>query len=197
MKYVVKNMMAVRSMKPMLLALALLLLPTGAMAQEMSSGGGGIPPMLRAGTNQNLWAAFWLGPAIGLSNSGTQFKLQQDIGFHLMGGATGPALGGSLEESFGGGGFTLEVAPKFWWDIQPVNGLGLYLSPWAKMGFAMYTGGGSTLAAFNLGFGFEGKLMLNQSWLVFFRPFTIDMGIRSGVVVRYDLLFGVGYAWGA
>jgi hypothetical protein len=83
-----------------------------------------IPTVLRPGTHP-WYAGLDLGGAIGIHNSESQFKLGEFIGYHFSGKASGPALGFEIQEAFGGGVTTLELGPKFLWDIPIVRNLGL------------------------------------------------------------------------
>ncbi|MFH1131744.1 MAG: hypothetical protein V1754_10435, partial [Pseudomonadota bacterium] len=149
-----------------------------------------IPTILQP-TKHAFFASFGMGPAIGLHNISSQFKLTQEFGWHFWGDGSGPAIGGSLQEAFVGGFATLEIGPKFWWDIQPVKELGLYIAPCAQMGLA-YAGIGNGYAGFNLQFGVEARLALGGIGMVLFRPITFDLGIGDAVVVRWDMMFGGG-----
>jgi hypothetical protein len=161
-----------------------------------------IPTVLRPGTHP-WYGGLGLGGAIGVHNSGSRFKLIEFIGYHLDGNASGPALGFDIQESFGSG-TTLELGPKFLWDIPIIRNLGLYLTPSAMIGYGYEDvgcpdnfntfvngchGGGSF---FDMQFGFEGKLMLADRAFVFFRPLTLDFGINSGFAFRWDIMSGGG-----
>jgi hypothetical protein len=182
-------------------ALSLLLLSGVANAQ---------PALLAPGTHP-MWASMALGPAISVKDSGTQFKLIETFGYHPMGRAAGPAIALDVQEGFGNHFTSIEVGPKFLWDIQPVHNLGLYLAPSLMLGYLYYTGAGGGgcypnflegglycpggrpgTSFFDMQFGFEGRLVLADRWLVSFRPFTLDLGIRSDVSMRYDMMFGGG-----
>jgi hypothetical protein len=181
-------------------ALSLLLLSGVANAQ---------PALLAPGTHP-MWASMALGPAISVKDSGTQFKLIETFGYHLMGSAAGPAIAFDMQEGFGNSFTSIELGPKFLWDIQPVHNLGLYLAPSLMIGYLYHTGSGggncgladalglpcgggsSGASAFDMQIGFEGRLVLADRWLVSFRPFTLDLGIRSSVSIRYDMMFGGG-----
>ena len=167
------------------------------------------PAVLRPGTHP-FWGAFGLGPAIGVDNyTGTQFKLLQEFGYHFSGTAEGPALAFDLQESFGDSVTMIQVGGKFIYDIQPVPDLGLYLGPSILMGLThwsvslppctdIYPGFCDQFQApggnfFNIQIGFEGKLVLGDRGMVFFRPFTLDINANSDTTfVRYDLIFGGG-----
>lgn len=161
-----------------------------------------IPTVLRPGTHP-WYGGFDLGGAIGVHHSTSQFKLGQFIGYHFSRNASGPALGFDIQESFSDNVTTLQLGPKFIWDIPVVRNLGLYLTPSAMIGYGYvdaggvcgyygcYGGGGGSF--FDLQFGFEGKLMLADRAFVFFRPFTLDFGISDhGLLFRWDIIVGGG-----
>jgi hypothetical protein len=164
-----------------------------------------IPPILRPGTRP-MWASLGMGGAINVKDSGSQFKLTQDFGYHFTssfgGPSAGPAIAIVLQEGFGNNFISFEIGPRFVWDIPVVQNLGLYLSPSLTLGYAYagtsvdcgpYVDCGGGASAFNLGLAFAAKLILADRGMVFFQPFGIDMGIRGeGVSVRYDLIFGGG-----
>ena len=160
-----------------------------------------IPTVLRPGTHP-WYGGLGLGGAIGVHNSGSRFKLIEFIGYHLDGNASGPALGFDIQESFGSG-TTLELGPKFLWDIPIIRNLGLYLTPSAMIGYGYEDrggrvcdffgcSGGGSASFFDMQFGFEGKLMLADRAFVFFRPLTLDFGINSGFAFRWDIMSGGG-----
>ncbi|MCC6746345.1 MAG: hypothetical protein IT371_01720 [Deltaproteobacteria bacterium] len=166
------------------LASLLALVPTRAEA---------IPPALQAGTRP-MWGFFGMGGAIGMTSfSGSQFRLSEEFGYHFSGKSDGPAIGGILAESFGSGFFGFQVGPKFTWDFQIVRDLGVYLAPTAHIAFALAGAGGSAAAGFNFGFGFEGKLVIMNRGIVFFRPFELDFFAGDfPFQARYNLSFGGG-----
>lgn len=156
-----------------------------------------VPPELRPVTRA-FFANFALGPAIRVDDLPTQLKLIEEVGFHLQGGMEGPAIGLSLAQSFGDSAFGLQVGPKFWWDLQPVAGLGLYIAPMAQVGYALLSfdaprrGRDETASYFDLQFGCEVRLAINDRAIVTYRPFTIDILAGEHVGVRYDMMFGGG-----
>jgi hypothetical protein len=179
-----------------------------------------IPPVVRSGTHP-MWASFSFGPAIGIRDGefdvsafgGTyevdyptpdQLKLVQSFGYHFSGNASGPAIALDLQESVGDDHFLFELVPRFLWDIPVVSGLGFYLSP--SFGFGYVYGEPDDCDdcsghGFTLQFAFEGKLVLADRALIFFRPVCIDvMPINAQwgnwddwiTPVRYELLVGGG-----
>lgn len=147
---------------------------------------------LRPGTRP-MFATFGVGPAAGLSGSVTQLKIAEAFGYHLSGDSSGLAIGVELQQSFGSSIFALEMGPKAWFDIQPIANLGFYLSPSVMLGFGYASASfGGSAAGFDMQFGFEGKLIINDRGLVFFRPFTLDITVGDGTAVRWDVMFGGG-----
>jgi hypothetical protein len=160
-----------------------------------------IPRVLRPGTRP--WVAdIGFGPSImaytpsshfGRGRRGVMFKLMQEIGGHFQGDAEGPALGGVLEESFGND-VRLSVGCKFWWDIKIIDDLGLYLTPEAKVGMALWTGH-TFYGYFNPQLGFGAKLMLDDRWMVFLRPITADFYVGRYFFFGWDIMAGGGVTW--
>ncbi len=163
------------------------------------------PELLKEADGRAFWASLAMGPAIGMYGVGTQFKLIETFGWHFKGGATGPAMALDLSEAFGGGFFTLDITPRFVWDIRIIEGLGFYLSPSGGLGFSYSTygdcrtvaGGGSICGYGNwtglhITAALDGKLILGNRWLVFFRPVRLDFYYHGGTAMRYSLMFGGG-----
>jgi hypothetical protein len=154
---------------------------------------------------------FGLGPAINVQNFATQFKMTQTFGYHFMGNSSGPALGLSTQEAFGNGWFTFEVGPQFWWDIQPAQRVGFYITPFVQLGYALLSysdprvqlGTSYAYHSFNINFGARAKFILADRWILFFQPFAINIYIgentyhawfnsQTFVAVRFDLQFAGG-----
>ena len=164
------------------------------------------PELLREAEGRAFWANLSLGAAVGMYGVTSQFKLAQTFGWHFSGKPFGPALALDLAEAFGGGYVTIDVAPRFVWDILIIPGLGLYLSPSAGMGFSYSTwgncvttvGGGQwcpeqSWTAFHYKVAFDGKLILGNRWLVIFRPLGLDGYVHgNGSAMRYYIMFGGG-----
>ena len=183
-------------------------LTTAALSLLLLSGVANAQPALLAPGTHPMWASLALGPALDVDHSATQFKLIETFGYHLMGSTAGPAIALDVQEGFGNHFTSIEVGPKFLWDIQPVHNLGLYLAPSFMIGylyagssggrcedtiFGRICGGGSSSASFfDMQIGFEGRLVLADRWLVSFRPFTLDIGVASSTSIRYDMMFGGG-----
>lgn len=175
--------------------------------------------ILREGTHP-MWVALSLGPLLDVrdpeyggfeGDAPNQFGLRQTFGVHFSGRAEGPAVAIDLQESFGDDFFVFALVPKFVYDIPLVRGLGLYLSPMAGLGYMMADpdctcpfgwdcGVCDSYHGLTLQFGFEGKLIIGDRGLVFFRPFDLEIDMlyiddpvdEFGTTVRYGILFGGG-----
>lgn len=125
-----------------------------------------------------------------------RFKLMEDIGGHFSGDASGPALGASFEQSFNEHYFMFEAGPKFWWDIQPVKDLGLYIAPEVRIGPAVSVNGDAH-GWFNTQMGCSGRLILGDRGIVFFKPFTLDLlaDFDGSWVGFWDVMLGGGVTW--
>lgn len=166
---------------------ALALGAAGALAPDTARADA--PEALRPGTNPWFFDAGF-GWANNLEDLGGQFKLVQEIGYHFSGNASGPAIGAAISESMGNGFFTFAAGFKFWWDIQIVQDLGLYVSPFAVAGFAVATQSGFTSGFFNFQGGAQVKLIINDTWNVFVRPLAFDFFAGDFFAVRYDFIAG-------
>ena len=180
-----------RRLAPVIAALLVMF----ALAEEANAG---IPDILRRGTRR-MWVGGAFGPAFLVSYGGyatgyscNQFKLKGTFGYHFKKMAEGPAIAVDLAPSFGCGYTALEVMPKFVWDIPIIDGLGLYLSPQAGIGFGTLFGSGQAEAGFAMQFNFLGKLMLGDRGYVFAQPFGLNFYIQEITIVRWDFLFGGG-----
>jgi len=165
-----------------------------------------------------FFATFQVGPAMEIAGDwGSQLKIGQDFGFHTGGGASGLAIGVSLEESFGncteGLGvscFSFQAGPKLWYDVQLADSLPLYIAPIARVAFAhvnVSAGGVSgSFTGFGLQLGLELRAVLADRAVLFFRPVTFDTIVGASddtlariyddnVAMRYDLTFGGGVAF--
>jgi hypothetical protein len=176
----------------LLTKVSLLTIVTGlaatASAQEASSK----LELMRPGTRA-MWATFSVAPAMQISDAVSQLKIAQAAGWHFFGNSSGPAIAFELQESFGSNLFILELGPKFCWDIPISSDLGIYLSPNAMIGMAYASAYGTSDVGLDLQFGFEGKMVLADRGLLFFRPMTLDIAIGDrGTAVRWDIVFGGG-----
>lgn len=173
------------------LALALAA-PAVAQAQQQEGTMSAKAPLLRPGTRP-MTALFSVAPALALDNNlATQVKLAEGFAWHLSGDSSGFAVGGELQESIGGSSFVFNAGPKAWYDIQISDSHGFYLSPSVMMGLVYASGGNVSTFGFDMQFGFEAKLVIQDRGVVFFRPITVDIAVADGTAVRWDLAFGGG-----
>jgi hypothetical protein len=187
------------------------------------------PEILRPGTHEGFFGG-GIGPsvsAIGCGRGGcsnnvtiTQFFGELDFGWHLTGeGFEGPAIGANLHGGygdvgyFGGGVGRFGAAFKFWWDIQVVDDLGVYATPFASAGwtsfifdygnycvafdprFGCVEYGGSTdwEHFFNLRVGAMARVVLGDRGYVYAQPVTFDTIINGdGAGLLYQFLVGGG-----
>jgi len=169
---------------------------------EDDGDGRDIPEVLRPGTKPMFFSGA-IGPTFfGINRKfdageGSRGKLALDFGYHFDGAMEGPAIGATVEQTFSDAFYLFNPAFKFWWDIQPVDDLGLTIAPFAKAGYAgAFCDGGCPGHAFDLGFGVEGRLVLDDIGLVLVRPLQFDnylgdMFDRS-FFLTYSFLVGGG-----
>jgi len=147
--------------------------------------------VLRPGSKP-WFATFALGPSIFVEPSGhTLFKMSQEIGHHFSGDASGFALGLSIEESFVRM-FRLGVGPKLWYDIQPSDDLGIYITPGMRLGYGYWSAGGASASSFALQIPLAVRMVLGDAGMVYFQPITPDMYINEGFAMTWDIMFGGG-----
>ena len=124
----------------------------------------------------------------------TRFHLAFDFGYHFSGDGEGPAIGATLEQTFGKGFYTLNPGFKFWWDIH-ITDMAIYVAPFGKAGYVLGVDGQSA-HAFNLAVGAEGRVVFKDRWMALFRPIQIDtfMGDFFGetFTVNYTIMLGGG-----
>lgn len=163
------------------------------MAQETPVQGGLLGPGSRT-----FFGGLHLGGAINASKSVGQFKLGQEFGWHFLSGDfSGPAVGVTLQESFGDNWTFIQFAPKFWWDFLVVPSIGLYVTPFAHIGLAhsSFSVAGQSVSdtAFNWQIGAAARVILADRFYAFFQPFALDFFHGDGGTgIRYDLQLGGG-----
>jgi len=178
-----------RRAHPLALVVLILGLAGAAWSAAPSQAHAEIPETLRPGTKPWFFHA-GVGGAFNLDGVGSQTKFVQELGIHFSGDASGPALGVALAESVGSGFFVFQPGAKFWWDIQIIDDLGLYVAPFVKVGAAFATNI-NTNVFFNFQGGAQARLVINDLWNVFVRPVAIDFFIgENGLDVRYDFIVG-------
>ncbi len=165
--------------------------PRGGSARARGGGGGRTPDVLRPGTRP-MWVDLAFGPDFhGISGGrrppgfrgrdfDARFALGVDFGYHFEGTFEGPAIGASLEQTFGKGFYTINPAGKFWWDIM-IADMGIYAAPFAKLGYMLGTASGNSAHAFNIGIGGEGRVVLDDRWLALLRLPQIDLLIGDNI----------------
>ncbi len=149
-------------------------------------GGGGGPDILRPSTRP-MWIVGGVGPNLydldfggrpapgqGRRDFFTRVLLTADFGYHFDGSGEGPALGAAIEQTIGSGLYTFNPAAKFWWDIE-IADMAIYVAPFAKAGYVLGSARGALAHGFNLGFGAEGRVVLDDRWMLFARPGQIDL----------------------
>lgn len=137
------------------------------------------------------------GPGFGAL---TRAKVAVELGFHLWDTFEGPALGFAIEQSFDDRFYVFNPSFKFWWDIQVVDEYAIYVTPWAKAGYALTAAcEGCPDHAFNVGLGAEGRVVFEDRWVVLFRPIHIDSYVGNffgdTFWLNYSLLIGGGVAF--
>ena len=147
-----------------------------------------------------MWVALGFGPDFHGLNLGkkpklkdiTRFALAFDFGYHFSGDGEGPAIGASLEQTFGKGFYTFNPNFKFWWDIM-IADMAIYVAPFAKAGYILGANGGGA-HGFVLGQGVEGRVVLDDRWFTFFRPIQVDIVIGDffGDTVNVNLFVFIG-----
>ena len=147
------------------------------------------------------WAALNLGPSIAVlacgsggcaSGSFTQFKLTQEIGYHVNGEGDGFAIGAAISEAFGNGLFRFQPGFRMWGDIAVDDDLAIYITPYAHVGYALLSAGG-TDHAFNPALGLAGRMVLADRGFISFSPVAFDFLINdNGMLMAYELAFAGG-----
>jgi hypothetical protein len=147
--------------------------------------------LIRPGTRP-AWFGFALAPALDIQNSASQLKFAQDVGYHLSGTSEGWAVGFTMQQSVGASAFVFETGPKVLYDYLLSDRYGVYLSPSFMMGPGASSVSHSSSGFFDMQFGFEAKMLIDDRGLIFFRPFSLDLQVASTVAMRYDVIFGGG-----
>jgi hypothetical protein len=147
--------------------------------------------IIRPGTRP-AWFGFSLAPALDITNSANQMKIAQDVGYHLSGDSSGFGLGFTMQQSVFNSAFVFEAGPKASYDVLISDTMGVYITP-----SFMFGGGGSSVAGSSSGFfdmqvALEGKMLINDRGLIFFRPVSFDMQFGNVVAARYEIVFGGG-----
>jgi hypothetical protein len=159
------------------------------------------PDVLRPGTHP-WWFAGGIGPAFGVTSEygrgwgshWNQFALTEEIGGHFSGEFEGPALGAHFQQGFGNHFFRSTIGLRFWYDIQVVDDLGLYIAPDGQLGWTYIdTPGGDHFLNFQ--FGAAGRLILGDRGMVFARVACFDFNFGDIWWLNYNLILGGGVTW--
>jgi tetratricopeptide (TPR) repeat protein len=154
-----------------------------------------------------FFAALTLGPAVELEALPTQVKLDLVFGYHFFRVAAGPALAFDLQLGVAGGFVTVELGPRFLWDIPVAPAHGFSIAPSLMFGYAHITERCPRgLVCFlprdglTVQIACEARLLIAERLLLIFTPFQIDILPSEArddwqTAVRYDLLFGFGAAF--
>lgn len=172
-----------------------------ARSRRGGGGGGGTPEILQP-SSRPMYFVGGLGPDFHGLNLGkdvfrgknpARFALTLDFGYHFDGAGEGPVVGATLEQTFGKGFYTLNPAGKFLWDIM-IADMAIYVAPFGKLGYLLGTSSGSTAHGLDLGFGVEGRVVLQDRWMLFFRPLQIDiiLGDFFGETAHVNALLVLG-----
>jgi hypothetical protein len=154
-----------------------------------------------------FFAQAGVGAGIELTNIKSQAKLSVLFGYHFMRKFSGPALALDLQVGFGSDFASIEIGPRFFWNIPLAPAIGLYIAPTAMLGYAHTTERcvrvSSTVDVcepsrngLTIQLGAEVRLLLAQRWLLAVRPIGVDiLTVANGdldLTVRYDLLLSGG-----
>ena len=159
------------------------------------------PDVLRPGTHP-WWFAGGIGPSFGVAGRGgyghswrNQFNFTEEIGGHFSGEFEGPALGAHFQQGLGNHFFRSTIGIRFWYDIQVVDDLGLYIAPDAQLGWTYIDAGGDD-HFMNLQFGAAGRLILGDRGMVFARVACFDFNFGDTYWwMNYNLILGGGVTW--
>ena len=158
------------------------------------------PRVLREGTHP-WWFQGGLGPSAFVTNSFgsrgsfTQFMLTQETGGHFTGDFEGPALVAHFAEAFGGGPgspFRFTTGPRFYYDIQPSDGWGIYIAPYAQVGYTFVE---RNEHFFNLQFGASMHMILADRAVVGVQLVNFDFNIADYFFMNYSMQFFGGVSW--
>ncbi len=180
--------------------------PSPAPSAE-DDGSGGAAELIRPSTSPNFFVGA-VGPSFFGINSAknapgfrqtafTRGKIALDYGYHVSGAGDGFALDVTIELSFDSNFYIFNPGFKMWWDIQATD-MGIYVAPFAKLGYALAACGGCGTDdhAFNLAIGVEGRVVLDDKWMLLFRPVQLDTYLgeffTETFLVNYDVLIGGG-----
>ncbi len=178
-------------------------LPPHLDASRSSGGSADAEELLRPGTRP-MFFNIAFGPvffALNRSNRNTGFnrsrgKLAFDFGYHFSGEFDGPAIGATIEQTIDGDFYTFHPGFKFWWDIQVVEEYEIDVTPFADVGYMLLTDDNFTEHAFVFAFGVEGRVLLDDRWVLLFRPIHVQNLLTSinnnTFLLNFSVLIGGG-----
>lgn len=147
---------------------------------------------LRPATRPLVYS-FGFGPAIGIVNRlTTDFQFSNTFGYHLSGGAEGLAVGMDLDFSFSSGVFDMQLAPRVWWDFRLLKNLGIYLSPFFRMGYNLSVLLNTVSNFLGIQVGLRAKVMMAGRFYAYLQPIAFDMFVGGGFALRVSIALGGG-----
>lgn len=134
-----------------------------------------------------MWFNMRLGPAIGASNSITQFGLEFDFGIEVIkNGSVIIPLG----FGFGNNNVSFAIPVGFQYDIQIPGVKNFYLYPRISIGYvASFPSGNDSQHFFLIDPGFGLKYVFNNRFQVGFEPFRLPIAIGEYTAIQYRLFF--------
>ncbi len=156
-----------------------------------------VTPVARADNapmNRQLAVTLGLGPAINIDSSATQFKLVEELMYHIdEKRSDGLAFGVGLSESFGSGFTVLTIQGRIAYDALLYHGdVAVLVTPTLGLGAAIALNSGASRGFFNLSFATDIKIVFSPFLYAGLRFVGIDAYIGDFSAVRYDLLFLFG-----
>ncbi|MEM9192088.1 MAG: hypothetical protein AAGF12_23145 [Myxococcota bacterium] len=135
-----------------------------------------------------------LGAGVRIDDVNTQFKLEQQFGYHFSGRPEGFFLGLNAGESFGDGLVLLQIGGRLGWDIEIARAgeADILLSPGGVVGIAVFTfDERDAFARFNWQFTFDIKFrVLRDQLTLFIRAVGLDFFAGDDFGMRFDFMAG-------
>jgi|GEM_PF-2414537 hypothetical protein len=165
------------------------------LTRETPTDGGFLRP-----NNRKYHVRVSLGAGVNLKSHTDQFTLQEEFGAYLTTISKHLGAGAYLSQSLGGGDFAFSFGGKVWYDFQPWENLGFYITPSYTMGMSIYDKGSVVVGWHNL-LAVEARLTLANRGFVYVQPvgFEFLLGSKAllsqGSAVRYQMLVGGGVSF--
>lgn len=172
-----------------------------------SGGSANAEELLRPGTRP-MFFNLAFGPTFFAVNSENRFggrgrlnrsrgKLAFDFGYHFSGEFDGPAIGATIEQTIDDNLYTFHPGFKFWWDIQVVEEYEIDITPFADVGYMFLSFDDfRDEHAFVFAFGVEGRVLLDDRWVLLFRPIHVQNLLTSinnnSFLINFSVLVGGG-----